>query len=87
MMAVTGRAMTRRNPMLITFDLKRRLDKEFFARLVSQLTSASGPTLRAARSGQDHGPAARPEVVFGAGLAGYGPMRMAVLQNVEHSHR
>ena len=38
MMAVTGRAMWIK-PMLITSDLKRRLNSKFFAHLVSQLSS------------------------------------------------
>lgn len=85
MMAVTGCAMTRSKLMLITSDLKRRLDKEFFARLVSQLMSSSGATLLATHTKQDQGPASGPEAVFGASIAGYGHMRMTALHNMEHS--
>jgi hypothetical protein len=65
--------------MVITSDLKKRLNAEFFARLVAQLSSLKAAP-SASRAWQKEQSVAIPKANFEADVACYGRMRMAALQ-------
>jgi hypothetical protein len=77
MMAAIGRAIWIK-PMLITSDLKRRLNPEFFAHLVSQPSSIAAPS--AFYAGQKEQTVATLKAKFETNIACFGRMRMAALQ-------
>jgi hypothetical protein len=78
MMAATGRAIWIK-PMFIMSDLKRRLNPEFFASLVSQLSSSkAAPSVSCVW--QKEQAAEIPKAKFEANVERYGRMRMAALQ-------
>jgi hypothetical protein len=65
--------------MVITSDLKKRLNAEFFAHLVSQFSSSKAAP-SASCAWQKEQAVAIPKANFEADVARYGRMRMAALQ-------
>jgi hypothetical protein len=65
--------------MVITSDLKKRLNAKFFARLVAQFSSLKVAPA-ASHAWQKEQAAAIPKANFEANVASFGRMRMAALQ-------
>ena len=78
MMAVMGRAMWIK-PMLITSDLKRRLNSKFFAHLVSQLSSSKAAPSESC-TGQKEQTVTTRKAKFEANVGCFGRTQMAELQ-------
>jgi hypothetical protein len=70
----------RAKTVLITYDLKKRLDQEFFARLVSQLMSSAELPLLASHPSERKRAFPLATATFEASIEGYGRLRMAALQ-------